>query len=105
MLRRFLGWLVGVPVAVVLVVLSVANRHEVTFALDPRGAADAALSYQVPLYLLLFAALLVGLVVGWVVAWAGQSRWRREARRQRRAIAEAPHATRPALTPPTPGAA
>jgi uncharacterized integral membrane protein len=88
MLNRLFAWLVGAPALVILIVLSVANRHEVLFSLDPRGAADSQLGFQVPLYLLLFTAVFAGLIIGWLVGWAGQGRWRREAKARRRAAAE-----------------
>ena len=56
---RFPGWLVGIPLAVLLAVFAVSNRLVVPLALWP--LAD---SVQVPLYLVVLLALLIGFVVG-----------------------------------------
>ena len=78
-MRRFLFLFVLVPLAVVLVALSVANRHAVTVSLDPVTAAPA-LSFTAPLFVFLFVALALGIVIGGVATWVRQGRWRRQAR-------------------------
>ncbi len=81
-MKRAIKLLLLIPVVVVVVALSVANRHSVTFSIDPFGGNDPTFSYSIPLYWLLFAALAVGVVIGGVAAWAGQSKWRRAARHE-----------------------
>ncbi|MEJ0096754.1 MAG: lipopolysaccharide assembly protein LapA domain-containing protein [Bauldia sp.] len=71
------------PIAVVVVVLSVANREAVTFSLDPIGGASAGWAASAPLYVFLFVAVLVGIVIGGVATWVGQGRWRHAARAER----------------------
>jgi uncharacterized integral membrane protein len=83
MLRRVLQIVIFVPIAVVLIVLSVANRHPVTISLDPFGGTEASLTVSMPLFLVIFGALFVGVVVGGVAAWLSQGKWRRTARRSR----------------------
>ncbi|HMN84454.1 MAG TPA: LapA family protein [Bauldia sp.] len=78
-MRRFLFLFVLVPLAVVIVALSVANRHAVTFSFDPVTAAPA-LSFTAPLFVFLFAALALGIVIGGVATWFRQGHWRRQAR-------------------------
>ena len=78
-MRRFLFLFVLIPLAIVLVVLSVANRHAVLFSLDPIGAAPG-LSFTAPLFVFLFAALALGIVIGGAATWFRQGRWRRQAR-------------------------
>ena len=80
---RFLGLLILLPIAVVVVALAVANRHAVTLSLDPFNPASPALSAQAPLYVVVFAAVAVGILLGGIGAWRNQGRWRREARRGR----------------------
>src|SRR5690606_21637714 len=82
-MRRFLFLVLLVPLAIVIVVLSVANRHDATLSLDPFSAGGPVLSLTAPLYVLLFAALLVGVVVGGIATWLRQGRWRRMARSER----------------------
>ena len=80
MMRKILFWLVGIPVAAVMIVLSVANRHAVVFSLDPSSAKPPFMAFEIPLYLLLFAALITGVLLGGFFAWTGQHAWRRKAR-------------------------
>lgn len=81
---RFLKLLLLAPVAVVLVLLAVANRHAVTLVLDPfsRGAETAGIT--LPLFALAFVVLVVGIVLGYAAAWLAQGRHRRAARSYKR---------------------
>jgi uncharacterized integral membrane protein len=79
-MKRAVKLILLIPVVVLLVALSVANRAPVVFSLDPFGGDDPALSFEIPLYWLLFAAAAIGLLVGGVATWIGQSKWRRAAR-------------------------
>lgn len=81
-MRRFVWLFVLIPLAIVLVVLSVANRQAVTLSLDPFGVAPG-LSMSAPFFVFLFAAVALGILVGGVAAWLRQGHWRREARRER----------------------
>lgn len=85
MLRKLLFLVVGLPLGILLVVLSVANRAPVTLILDPFAAspADAAYSWPVPLYLVVLATLLLGVIIGGLVSWWTAGRWRGAARRAR----------------------
>jgi len=80
MLRKILFWIVGIPVAAAAILLSVANRHMVIFSLDPSAAKPPFMSFELPLYLLLFAVLICGILLGGIFAWIGQNNWRRKAR-------------------------
>lgn len=80
-MRRLFFWIIGVPAAVLVILLSIANRKPVIFSLDPVSTADPVFALEIPLFLLLFGAGLAGLLVGWLVGWSGQRRWRREARK------------------------
>lgn len=82
-MRRFLTLCVFVPIAVVIVVLSVANRASVTFSLDPVGGDAPGWSATAPLYVFLFVAVMVGIVIGGVATWVRQGHWRRAARFER----------------------
>jgi uncharacterized membrane protein YciS (DUF1049 family) len=80
MIRKFLTLLVVLPLAVLLVSLSVANRGPVTLAWNPLDPAAGDFQVTVPLYLVLLAALALGVLAGGVGAWLKQSKWRRMAR-------------------------
>jgi NhaP-type Na+/H+ or K+/H+ antiporter len=77
---RVLSWIIGLPVAAVLVAFAVANRHAVVVSLDPLSQADPWASLTVPLWAVLFFGAFCGLVVGWIGAWLKQAKWRRAAR-------------------------
>ena len=87
MLRRLISIFVFAPLAVVLVALAVANRGLVAFTIDAFNPGSPSLTWQVPLFALLFAALVCGLVAGSFATWLTQGRHRRAAR-QNKAEAE-----------------
>jgi uncharacterized integral membrane protein len=82
-MRRFLILFVLLPIAIVVVALSVANRGSVTFSLDPIGAAAPGWSASGPLYVFLFAAVTLGIIIGGIATWLRQGRWRHAARTER----------------------
>ena len=80
-MRRWLRWIVAVPVALVAMALAIANRDRVIISFDP-----LPLEFTLPLYGLALSCLAVGAVVGgFLVWWAGLGR-RRQAWRDRRAL-------------------
>ena len=84
---RLLFWIIGIPVAAVLIAFAIANRHFVVVSLDPLSQQDPVASLAVPLWTVLFFGIFCGLVVGWVAAWLSQGKWRRAARAARRDLA------------------
>lgn len=73
--------LVVLPIAVILLLFAIANRHVVTVSLDPfSGNGVGGPSLTAPLFIVLTLTGLVGLLVGGFVAWLRQARWRRAAR-------------------------
>ncbi|HZP19382.1 MAG TPA: LapA family protein [Bauldia sp.] len=81
-MRRVLAVIVLLPLAVVAVALSVANRGDATLAFDPLGVFPEW-KVTAPLFVFLFAALAVGVVIGGAATWLRQGRWRRQARVER----------------------
>lgn len=80
MIMRIVKLIVLVPIAIVLVVLSVANRHDVTLALNPFRPEDTVMSLTLPLFALVFVVLILGVVLGSTATWVSQSRHRKRAR-------------------------
>jgi uncharacterized integral membrane protein len=80
MIRRLVSLFILAPAAIILVALGVANRSPVQFTLDPFNPGNPLLSWQVPLFALIFAALIAGLLAGGLVTWLAQGRYRRLAR-------------------------
>lgn len=83
-MARVLSILIGLPVAVLIIALAVANRRDVLVSLDPFSPNAPVLAANVPLYAVIFGALIVGVVLGGAVTWVRQGRFRKEARRARR---------------------
>ena len=80
MTRKLINIIILAPLAVVLIVLSVANRNDVTLALNPFNPNDALLSFSAPFFVFLFAALMLGMVIGSMATWFKQGKYRKKAR-------------------------
>ncbi len=80
MIMRFVKLVIFVPIAIVLIVLSVANRHPVTVALNPFRPEDNVIALTLPLFILLLVVLMIGVVLGSLVTWFSQGRHRKRAR-------------------------
>jgi uncharacterized integral membrane protein len=79
-MRKFLNAIVWIPLAVILVVFAVANRHLITVSFDPFNSNDPALGITLPLFVVIIAVVILGVVAGGSATWFGQRRWRRAAR-------------------------
>jgi len=81
---RFLKALVLLPIAILVVLLAVANRAPVTLSLDPFSKDAPEFSTQLPLFAVIFVAVMVGVVIGGTASWLAQGKNRRARRRYRR---------------------
>lgn len=79
-MKKIFTFLFTLPFAVLLLVLSVANRQPVMLRLDPFNEQAPAYALSLPLFVYVFGALLIGLVVGGMAVWFNQGRYRRLAR-------------------------
>jgi len=86
--KRILTWLFWGPLAIIIIVIAVANRHQVTFSLDPISRTDPIFALEMPLFVLLLGAVLLGLLIGGIASWLNQGKWRRAARE---GLSEAAH--------------
>lgn len=82
---RFLKSLVLLPIAVLVILVAVANRDPVRLSLDP-FSPDPVFSVLLPLYAILFGAVALGIVVGGIFTWLGQGKARRQVRHRGREI-------------------
>ncbi|MEQ8482153.1 MAG: DUF1049 domain-containing protein [Hoeflea sp.] len=82
MVKRIVALVILVPLAIVLVMLSVANRTAVTLALNPFQPQDQALSVTAPFFVFLFAALMLGMIIGSLATWFKQGKHRKRARKE-----------------------
>ena len=83
-MKKLFSLFVFAPIAIALIILSVANRHPVVFNLDPINPEQPFLSISLPFFVFLFIALLTGLLLGSIFTWFTQSKHRRLARETRR---------------------
>jgi uncharacterized integral membrane protein len=81
---RFLKALILLPVAILVVLLAVANRAPVTLSLDPFSQDAPEFATQLPLFAVIFAAVMVGVVIGGTASWLAQGKNRKSRRRLRR---------------------
>lgn len=85
MIKKIVNLVILVPLGIVLIVLSVANRQTVTLALNPFTPEDTLLSVTAPFFVFLFLALIAGMVIGSVGTWFTQGKHRKRARAETRA--------------------
>ena len=81
MMRKIVGALILVPLAIAFLVFAVANRQAVVVSFDPFDQAHPALTLTLPLFALVLALMIGGVIVGGIAAWLRQRKWRRAARR------------------------
>src|SRR5690348_2304242 len=84
MLRRIVGWVVLVPLCLVLIVFALANTQTVNLYFNPFGAHDPDPKNAIPLFFVLFTVLLIGVVLGGIATWFAQGHHRRDERSFRR---------------------
>ncbi len=80
-MRKAFTVLIVLPLALILIVFAVANRHFVMVSFDPFNSTDPALALSLPLFVLIIAVAILGVVAGGLATWFGQHHWRRAARR------------------------
>ncbi len=87
-MAKFVSWFLGLPIAIIIVALSVANRHSVRISFDPINVSSPFMSFEIPLYLLMLLTVILGIVVGGASSWLNQSKWRKAAREARHEMSE-----------------
>ena len=80
MLKKIIWVVFFIPVAIVLILLSIANRGVVTLALNPFEPADTLLSVSAPFFIFILIALMAGMVLGSVLTWFKQGKHRARVR-------------------------
>ena len=88
MLKRLVFVVIVLPIALVLLALSVANRQDVVLNLNPFTPDFPDHQVSAPLFWFLFATFALGLIVGSLATWAKQSRYRRRARQREAEVEE-----------------
>ncbi|MGX1788100.1 LapA family protein [Bosea sp. NPDC055332] len=83
-MKAFFKALVLVPVALLVVLFSVANRAPVRVSLDPISRDAPAFTLDLPLFAVILAAIAVGILIGGFASWLAQGKHRKAARVNRR---------------------
>lgn len=83
-MKAFFKALVLVPVALIVVLFSVANRAPVRVSFDPISRDAPAFAFDLPLFAVILAAIAVGILIGGFASWLAQGRHRKAARINRR---------------------
>lgn len=86
MTNRILTLIIALPLAVILIVLAVANRAAVSITLDPFNPGNPVLTYSAPLFLWLLGALLLGIILGGLLIWFRQRKYRKLVRQHKAEI-------------------
>ena len=81
--NRLWTLLIILPLAIILIVLAVANRQTVQLSADPISTAAPLYAVELPLFVALFAALILGVLIGGTAVWFTQGHYRKEARAKR----------------------
>lgn len=82
-MKRIIRWLITFPILIIAGFLLIANRHSIFISLDPFNAQEPALSFQLPLYIVILLAIFIGLMLGGTLTWVGQHKYRRASRVER----------------------
>lgn len=85
MIKRIIGWLVLVPLCVLLIVFALANRQYVSVHFDPLSAQNPLVpNLDMPLFVLIYSMLILGVVLGGIATWLSQGHYRRDRRHLQR---------------------
>jgi uncharacterized integral membrane protein len=79
-MRRLVLFVFTIPLAIILIALSVANRAPVLATIDPFNPGNPDLSFSMPLFAIVFAALMVGVLLGSFLTWVNQGKHRNRAK-------------------------
>ena len=82
----FLKALILLPIAIVVVLLAVANRGPVLLSFDPFSRGQPELSITLPLFALILGSVALGVVLGGIGSWLAAGRQRRERRMSAREL-------------------
>jgi uncharacterized integral membrane protein len=80
MTRKLVIYFVLVPIAIIILMFAVANREIITVSFDPFSTVQPALSFTMPLFVLIFVMVIFGVILGGFAAWLRQAKYRRHVR-------------------------
>jgi uncharacterized integral membrane protein len=83
-MKSFFKALILVPIALLVVLFSVANRAPVRVSFDPISRDAPHFAFDIPLFAVVLAAIAAGVLIGGLASWLAQGKHRKAARRNRR---------------------
>lgn len=83
-MRAFVKALFALPLAILVLLLAVANRAPVLLSFDPFTKEAPQFSVTLPLWIILFGAVTLGVVFGGMMSWLAQAKHRKAERRFKR---------------------
>lgn len=98
-------WLISVPLGILGITVAVANRQTVGVSLDPFSTTAPALSFEAPMFAVIFGAVFLGMVIGGTSMWINQGHYRRRAWAEYRHARELERKVKSQATPGTPAEA
>jgi len=79
-MRAIVRYFILLPIAVLFLAFSVANRHLVSVHIDPFAGVNDPSPVELPLFALLVLALVLGLLIGGTIVWFAEGKTRKAAR-------------------------
>ena len=79
-MKTILKLLLLLPVAVVVIVFTTSNRHDVKVVADPSGMVFPGIHVEAPLYIVVLVSMIVGVLIGGIASWMKQGKHRKAAR-------------------------
>ncbi|RDJ25032.1 LapA family protein [Bosea caraganae] len=83
-MKTFFKALILVPIALAIVLFSVANRASVPISLDPISRDAPQFVFELPLFAVVLISIAAGVLIGGLASWIAQGKHRKAARRSRR---------------------
>ena len=81
--RRIINWVIGLPIAVIVIAFCVANRQWIEISFDPFSSQAPFATMFIPLWALFFLGIFFGMIAGWIACWFAQGKWRKAAKEAR----------------------
>ena len=82
----FIKGLILLPIAVLVVLLAVANRQPVVLSFDPFAKGAPELGITLPLFALILASVVLGVILGGIGSWLAAGKHRRARRMSHREV-------------------
>lgn len=71
-MKNALKAVILVPIALIVVIFAVANRHISTISFDPFNSEAPAFALSAPLFLIILLMVMLGVLIGGIAAWMAQ---------------------------------